>query len=203
MTGLHRLQDEDPALRQAFRADPQVGPERCEEPPLRRERHAAHHVPERRAVEDDEEQAREREDDVPDGCPREAVDVAAELDRDAPQHEEPEDDHERQVKAAEARRVERREGEVERAPGGDQPDLVPVPHGSDRAQHEAPLGVRPSDDEMDRACTEIEAVENHVHDPHEGEQAEPEVAHARLSRSPPRARGRARSPDKRGRERGQ
>ena len=61
--------------------------------------------------------------------------MIAELDRDAAQDQQPQHDHQRQIEAAEAGGIERGEGEVERAAGGEQPDFVAVPDGADGAQH--------------------------------------------------------------------
>ena len=60
--------------------------------------------------------------------------VAAEFDADAAQDEQPEHDHERQIEAAEGGGVEQREGEVEGAAAGEEPDFVAVPDGADGAE---------------------------------------------------------------------
>jgi hypothetical protein len=110
---------------------PGCGPERGEEETVGAQRNAADDVPDGRPEEDGQQQARRREDEVAEGAPQRVVDVRAQLKTNAAQHQQPEHDHQRQVEAAEARRVEQREGEVERPARGEQPDLVAVPDGAD------------------------------------------------------------------------
>src|SRR5690606_11383663 len=93
-------------------------------------------VADRRAKEDREQQARRAEDEIEELAPQWAIDMRAEFDSDAAQHQQPEDDHQRQIEAAEARGIKKRKSEIERAAGGDQPDLVPIPHRSDAAQNQ-------------------------------------------------------------------
>ena len=131
----------------AFDRD-EVGPERLEEAPVGVDQHPAHDVSERRAEDDGEEDARAREEDVPQRCPRRALDVVPELDREAAQDEEPEDDHEGEIEAAERRRVERREREVEsRRPRAARPRCRPTRGRSSRARRAARRASSP------RRCT--------------------------------------------------
>ena len=71
--------------------------------------------------------------------------MVAELDGDAAQNQQPQHHHQRQIEAAETGRIERREGEVEGATGGQQPDFVAVPNRSDCAEHHAPLVIGAGD----------------------------------------------------------
>src|SRR2546423_4902954 len=95
------------------------------------------------------------------------------LDADAAQHQQPEHDHQRQVEAAEARRVEQRKGEVERAAGGYQPDFVAVPHRPDGAQHQAALRVISGNHGADDADAEVEPIEHNVSRQHQRHEYEP------------------------------
>jgi hypothetical protein len=81
--------------------------------------------------------AGETEDAVEQGAPDADVDVVAQFDADAAQDEQPEHDHERQIKAAEGRGVEQRKGEVERAAAGQQPDFIAVPDRADAGERGA------------------------------------------------------------------
>jgi hypothetical protein len=59
--------------------------------------------------------------------------MIAELDGNAAQDEQPQYDHQRQVKSAEAGRVKRGKGKVQRAARREQPDFVAIPNGADGA----------------------------------------------------------------------
>ena len=84
----------------------------------------------------------QRKDRVPEAAPQRVVLWRAELDGEAAQDEQPQHHHQRQVEAAEPRRVGAREKREHQHPaGGDEPDLVAVPHRADRGEHGAALGV--------------------------------------------------------------
>src|SRR5262249_28644810 len=124
------------------------------------------------------------ETDVPERLPGRRVDVVAKLDRDSAEDQQPEDDHQRQVESAEARRVQSGEGEVERSAGGEQPDFVAVPDGSDGFEDADALVVGMGGSEMDDSGAEIESIEHGVAGDHYGDEAEPERFHlVRLLRS--------------------
>src|SRR6185369_5057060 len=112
--------------------------------------------------EDGEEEAREGEQRIPEGDPDRMREVAAELDGDGAEDQEPEEDHDRKVKAAQGGGVHGGEGEEDRPAGGQEPDLVPVPHRPDRTEHRPALDVRTRHQEMDDAGAEIESVEDDV-----------------------------------------
>ena len=78
------------------------------------------------------------------------VALAPELEPDVAHDQADQDQEEREVEAGEERRVPLREGRERGAPGDDQPDLVAVPHGPDRVQHGAALGLVVADA---RACS--------------------------------------------------
>src|ERR1700687_6258405 len=107
--------------------DPEVRPERLEEILVGSERNAAHDISQGSAKENGEQQAGDAEDDIEESTPDGGLHVGTQFNANAAQHEQPEHDHERQVEAAETGGIEQREGEVEGAPGGEQPDFVSVP----------------------------------------------------------------------------
>jgi hypothetical protein len=98
---------------------------------------------------------------------------ARKFDADAAEHQQPEDDHERQIEAAEAGGVEQGEGEQERASGGEQPDFVAVPHGADGAQDGAALVWGAGGAQVDHTGAEVEAVEHDVRCHHRCDDHEP------------------------------
>ena len=111
---------------------------------------------------------------VPAGPPRGRVPLAAVLEGDAAQDEADQDEEQREVHAAEHRRVPEREGREGRAAGDEQPHLVAVPHGRDRVDHHAATQVVLADDRQQHADAEVEAVEDEVADPEHGDQGEPD-----------------------------
>ncbi len=78
--------------------------------------------------------------------------------RQASQDQQPENDHKRQVEAAERGRIDQRKGEEQSATGGQQPDLVAVPDRADRADRVLPVGFRPGHEGEEYADAQIEAV---------------------------------------------
>src|ERR1700719_3769481 len=119
----HADQDRVPIENAGVGAEAKVGPQRLEEITLRIEGNAAHDVAERGAKENRQQRAREAEGQVPEGRPYATGDVTAKFDGDAAQDEQPENHHERQIEAAEARGVEDGKREEERAAGGHGPDF--------------------------------------------------------------------------------
>ncbi len=103
--------------------------------------------------------------------------VAAQLDADGAQDQQPEHDHQRQIEAAEGRGVEQGEGEEERASGGQQPDLVAVPEGADGTHGLLAFLFAAGDEEIDDADADVEAVEDDVGDQHDGDNPEPKSSH--------------------------
>ena len=96
------------------------------------------------------------------------------LERDDADDQEEQEDQQREVEAREHRRVpggKRGEG---RSGGDDEPDLVPVPHGADRLEHRAALGLGARDERQQHADAEVEPLEQEVAAPENDDQAEPE-----------------------------
>ncbi len=85
-----------------------------------------------------------------------------------------EDEQQREVEAREHRRVPGRERGERRTAGDDEPDLVPVPDRSDRPQRRAPLLVLSRDEREQHPDPEVEPLEQEVHGPDDGDEAEPE-----------------------------
>src|SRR5262249_52672359 len=105
------------------------------------------------------------------------LEVRAKLDRDASDDEQPKDEHQRQVEAAECARVNRGKGENQDPTGGDQPNFVGVPYPPDLAQPLAPLLLGSVTQHNPQADPTIEADENHVDREHQPHQEEPESGH--------------------------
>ena len=103
--------------------------------------------------------------------------MAAELDADAAEDEQPEHHHEREIETAEGRGVKQREGEEERASGSEQPDLVAIPDRSDGSEGLGAFGLGTRDEETNDADAEVEAVEDDVSGEHQHYDPEPESAH--------------------------
>ena len=82
----------------------------------------------------------------------------AELNTDSAQHQKPQHHHERKVETAEAGSIKLREGEVECAAGGEQPDFVSIPHGPDGAQYGATLAISLGSYEVNDAGAQIKPV---------------------------------------------
>ena len=103
--------------------------------------------------------------------------MVAEFEADAAQHQQPEDDHQRKIEAAESRGVEQRKREIERAASGEKPHFVAVPHRADGVKAGLPLGFGADEEEVKHADTEVEAIENDIADDHYGNQPEPDKTH--------------------------
>src|SRR5674476_869871 len=71
-------------------------------------------------------------------------------------------------------RIPAREGREGRPAGGQQPDLVAVPHGPDRMDDHALVGFVAAQRADQHADAEIEALEDEVADPQDADQSEPE-----------------------------
>ncbi len=99
--------------------------------------------------------------------------LASVLERHSAHDEREQDEQQRQVEAAEQRRVPLGEGGEGRAAGGEEPDLVAVPHRADGGDQDASLGLVVREDRKQHADTEVEPLENEVADPQHGDQAEP------------------------------
>src|SRR5712692_7002466 len=98
--------------------------------------------------------------------------------RDAPQDQQPEDDHQRQIETAEARTIKNGKSEIKRSPCSQQPDFVTVPYGADAAEYLSPLRIGACDYQVNDARTEIEAIQQDVRRKHRRDQAIPYRFHA-------------------------
>ena len=132
------------------------------------DRHTPDHVPEGGPEDHGEERGADREDGVPELAPQGIVRVGAEFDRDPPEDQQPEHDHEGHVEPAERGRVEPRECHEQDAARRDQPHLVPVPERADGGEDGPSLLVGPGDQAVHDARPEIEAVEDRVDGQHPG-----------------------------------
>ncbi len=100
--------------------------------------------------------------------------LRAPLERDDPDDQEEQDEQQRQVEAREHRRVPGRERRERRTAGDDEPDLVPVPDRSDRPERRTSLLVVSWDEREQHPDPEVESLEEEVHGPDDGDEAEPE-----------------------------
>src|ERR1039457_1553198 len=108
-----------------------IGPQRQEEITVGLQWNAAQDIGEGRTVEDSEQCAGQPEDSIEQRNPYAYIDMVAQCDADAAQEKQQENDHEREIEAAEGRGVEEREGEIERTSASEEPDFIAVPHGAD------------------------------------------------------------------------
>jgi hypothetical protein len=103
--------------------------------------------------------------------------VVAQLHADSPQHQQPQHNHQRQIKARERRRVEQRKGKIERTAARQQPHLVAVPHRANAGQRGPPLGFVADQEQVQHTDAQVEAVQHHIADDHHGNQPEPDETH--------------------------
>src|SRR5260370_34469893 len=155
-----------------------VGPERQIEVVVWTDRNAADNIRKGGSKEDSEQRTGEEEEPIEEAAPEGFVHMHAELYTEPPQNEQPQHDHERHVKAAEGGGVDKRKSEEESSTGGQQPDLIAVPHGPDGAQGVLALLFGACNEGKDDADTQVETVEHHVSREHSGHDPEPECAHA-------------------------
>jgi hypothetical protein len=119
----------------------EVSEKREPEPSVRVEGQAAEEVPQRRAETDGEKRAGQAEDRIPPGAPHRVLDVPPKLDGDAAQQQAPQDHEDREIEAGKPRGEHTREGDEERAAGGEKPDLVRIPVRPDGRHDLTSLGV--------------------------------------------------------------
>jgi hypothetical protein len=87
-----------------------------------------------------------------------------------------EDQQQRQVEAAEQRRVPVGERGEQAGSGDDQPRLVHVPHGADRVDHDAAVDVvAAAQHRQQHPDAEVEALQHEVAAEQEADQGEPEL----------------------------
>jgi hypothetical protein len=110
----------------------------------------------------------------PERAPARCLALRAPFERDDADDQEEEDEQQREVEAREHRRVPDRERRERGAARDDQPDLVPVPDRLDRPQRGAPLLVVTRDEREQHPDAEVEAFEQKVPGPEDGDEDEPE-----------------------------
>jgi hypothetical protein len=137
------------------------------------ERHAVEEVREPDAPDERRTDAADGVRPHPDGAPTRARALRAPLERD--HADDQEDEHEQQgdVEAGEHRRVPRREGGEGGASRDDEPDLVAVPDGPDRLEHDSALALVAGQERQQHADAEVEALEQEVPGPEERDDHEP------------------------------
>ena len=113
-------------------------------------------------------------------APRLRGSLAPELEPDVAHDQAHQDQEECEVEAGEEGRVPLREGRERGPPGDDQPDLVAVPHGPDRVQHGAALGLVVSDRAHEHPDPEVEALEHEVAQPQDRDEQEPDRLECRV-----------------------
>ena len=160
--GEHAAEDGVPVEESGVGTGAPVGPEGEKEVVVGTYGNATDDVTEGGSEEDGEQNAGEGEESVEEGAPEWVGGVAAELDADAAQNEQPEHHNEREIEAAEGRGIEQREGEEECATGSEQPDFVAVPDRADGAKSLSPFGLGACDKEVDDADAEVETVKDDV-----------------------------------------
>jgi hypothetical protein len=90
----------------------------------------------------------------------------AKLEAEPATHQQPKDEDEPEVEAAEGTCVRLRKGHEQHPAAGEQPDLVAVPDGADGRGRPFALLLIARQDQVQRANAEIEAVQDDVHRHH-------------------------------------
>src|SRR6266481_6465868 len=106
---------------------PPVSPKGKEEVTISAQGNPADDVGQGCPKEDRQNRARDKEESVKEGSPDAGIDLHPQLNAGAAHDEQPEHDHQRQVKTAERGGIEERKGKIQSASSGEQPDFVPVP----------------------------------------------------------------------------
>ena len=114
--------------------------------------------------------------DVPASPPRRRVDLAAKGQRDRTQDQAEENQHHREIKARERRRVEQRPGGENRPAAKNEPDLIAFPDRSDHVEQHAALGFRPGNERIQHGDAKIEAVHDGEADKQHAKQRPPNDA---------------------------
>ena len=154
-------------------ADAKICPKRFKEIAIGSQRNAAHYIPQGGAEKDCKQNAGRAENQIEEADPDRMFQVAAHFDADSAQHQEPQDHHQGKIEAAEAGGIKQRKGEVQRATGGDQPDFIAIPHRTDGTQDLAALIAGLARAQINRARSQVEAVEHCVGRNHQGHHHEP------------------------------
>ncbi len=161
----------------------EVRPQRLEEVAALVQRDAAHDVAQSGAVEDRQQGAPDKEHRVPKGGPQGALQVRAKLYGEAPDHQQPEHDDQRQIEPRETGGVQQGEREEQGAARRDQPDLVSVPHGADGADDHAPLPIVSGGEQVYGTRTKVKTVQQDVHRHHQCHADKPDRLHRSSSSS--------------------
>src|ERR1019366_5437683 len=90
-------------------------------------------------------------------------------------------DHESEIEAAEARGVKTGKSEIQGAAGGEQPDFVAVPNGTDGRDDGTTLRIIAGHKEVNSACAEIKTVEQDIGGQHDRHDAKPDCFHVRYT----------------------
>ena len=146
------------------------------------ERDAAHDVREGHAPQQRGHRRARDDRDVPVAPPAVTVDLAPVLEGEAAHDERDEDEQQREVEAGEQARVPLGEGGEGRAARHEQPDLVAVPDRADGVDRDPAVVLGASDHGQQHADAEVEAFEDEVAGPEDGDEQEPDVGefHGRL-----------------------
>ncbi len=150
-------------------------PERADVVLLPVDVHAGDHVGEHDTPEEGGDQRRPEDGVLPVALPALLVPLVPVLERHTAHDQADQDQQQREVEAAEQRRVPVGEGREGRAGGREQPDLVPVPDRADGVDQHAALGGVARQQSGQDADAEVEALEEEVADPQDGDEDEPDV----------------------------
>src|SRR6266851_5673833 len=134
-----------------------------------------------------EQQARCAKQKIPKGIPNRALDVIPEFDRRSAQNQQPQHNHQRQIKSAERAGVQRGKCEVQSSARRNQPHFVSVPYRADARQDLPTLLIRFCHKKMNRPRAQIEPIQEHVRRDHDCYQPEPDRSHRALL-NPPQGR---------------
>src|SRR5208282_2669922 len=103
--------------------------------------------------------------------------MRAEFNAQPAQHQQPQNNHQRQVKPAEAGGIEQWKCKIKRSPGSQQPYFITIPDRADGAQHPAAFVVRLSRKKINSTRAEIESVQHDIRCDHHRHNPEPEASH--------------------------
>ncbi len=138
------------------------------------DRHAADDVGHRDTPEERRDGRTDHDHQVEAPLPAEVVALVAVLERHPADDEGQEDQQERQVEAAEERRVPLGESGEQARSGDDHPGLVEVPHRPDGVDDLAAGGLIAAEERQRHPDTEVEAVEDEVAEEEETDDPEPQ-----------------------------
>ena len=152
-------------------AHPEIREERHREIALGIERNAARQVARRRAEKDGQKKIGKHENEIPEPLPKAIVDVAADFERDPAQNQAPQNQKEREVIAGKSRGQQPREYREQGSAETDEPHFMPCPERSDRSDDLPAFLGSFGDKPVEHSSAEVAAVQNHVDDEHEADDA--------------------------------